>query len=341
MRLRYSLSLLIGLTASLGSRTASAQVTAPSQGGAVNAINVTATTMELSFGTGGTGQGRVIAIAATGGAVSVPLAAVNGNFYAAAPTYGRGETLGKGYAVYSGTGRSIMVTGLQPNTRYYVTNAEYNTDGTTILYNTRGSNMSLVTNNGSVSTTPLPVELTSFIGAVDARSVATLHWTTASERNTAYFALERSADGISFVEASLLIAAGSSSQSVSYQWRDPQRLTHVTYYRLRQADLDGTVSYSGVVTLAPAPDIDRLVEVYPNPSAGQTIQLMLQGYNGEALELHLVDVLGRPVLTQILTPADAHTVVPLILPRGLAAGTYLLTLAGSSSPIQKRIIVSD
>lgn len=341
MCLRYSLLLLVGLTAGLFGHIASAQaqVTAPTKGGGVGVVWVTATTMELSFGTNGTGQGRVVAIAATNSGMPVPLTAMDGQTYNAATTYGQGDTLGKGYVVYNGSDYKVTVTGLKPNTYYYITNAEYNADSTGIAYNTYGTSTARATTNAQA--TPLPVELTSFTGNVDAHNLATLRWTTASERNTAYFAIERSADGTSFAEASLLIAAGSSSQSVSYQWHDPQRLTHVTYYRLRQADLDGSVAYSGVVALAPTPTIDRLIEVYPNPSAGQNIQLLLQGYSGEALKLHLVDILGRPVLTQILTPADARIIVPLTLPQGLAAGTYLLTLAGSSSPIQKRIIVSD
>lgn len=332
---------LLTLAAGLFSQIASAQVAPPTQGGGVSVTKVTATTMELSFGTRGTGQGRIVSLAVTPDGMPVPLGATDGQFYRAAATYGQGTSLGQGYVVYNGIGNSVTVTDLKPNTYYYIANAEYNSDSTTIAYNTRGTSISIATRNATVTATPLPVELTSFTGDIDSHSFATLHWTTASERNTAYFAIERSADGISFAEASLLIAAGHSSQSVSYQWHDPQRLTHVTYYRLRQADLDGSVAYSGVVVLAPAPVIDRLVEVYPNPSAGQTIQLLLQGYRGEALKLHLVDVLGRPVLTQILTPADARIIVPLTLPQGLASGTYLLTLAGSSNLIQKRIIVSD
>jgi hypothetical protein len=339
--LSYLLSLVIGLIAGLCSHAASAQVTAPTRGGGVSVMRVTATTMELNFGINGTGQGRVVAVAATNDGMPVRLSIVDGQSYTAATTYGKGAAIGQGYVVYNGSNNTATITGLQPDTYYYIANAEYNADSTGIAYNTRGTSMSIATRSATVNPAPLPVELTSFTGSVDIQSSATLRWTTASERNTAYFAIERSTDGTSFAEASLLIAAGNSSKSASYQWRDPQRLTHVTYYRLRQADLDGSVVYSSVVALVPAPTIDHLVEVYPNPSTGQTIQLLLQGYSGETLKLHLVDVLGRPVLTQVLTPADTRIVIPLILPQGLAAGTYLLTLAGNSSPIQKRIIVSD
>lgn len=343
MRAHSILLFLINFTIWLNGHTAVAQVAEPSKGGSVSVIRVTDTTMELKFGTDGTGQGRVLAIAATSGPSSVPLAAINNRFYLSDSTYGQGSSLGRGYTVYTGKGHTITVTGLQPNTYYYITNAEYNTDSISIMYNTRGSSIIMPTRNNKVlPTTPLPVELTSFTGKVDGHNLATLRWTTASERNTAYFALERSTEGISFTEAGRVPAAGASSQVLAYQWDDPQQLTHLTYYRLRQADNDGTVVYSSVVALSPSnTQSSRLLEVYPNPSAGQAIQLLLQGYSGEPITLRLTDTLGRTLLSQSLTPSDARYLAPLPLLQALASGTYILTLVSSSPPIQKRLTISE
>jgi hypothetical protein len=335
-RLSYLLSLVIGLIAGLCSHAASAQVTAPTRGGGVSVTRITATSMELTFGSNGTGQGRVVALAATQGGMPVPLTAVDGQSYAAAPTYGHGATLGDGYVVYNGPDHTATVTGLKPNTYYYITNAEYNADSTTIAYNTRGTSMAIATR----SPTPLPVELTSFTGSVDVRNLATLRWTSASERNTAYFALERSSDGNSFSEAGQLLAVGNSSQTLGYQWADPQLVASTTYYRLRQVDYDGTSAYSSVIALSPTSKVGHLVEVYPNPSAGQEVKLLLQGYDNEAITLLLCDALGRQVLTHSFTPTAGYYLAPLLLPPNLASGTYLLTLAGSGSTIQKRVIVS-
>ena len=343
MRLRLLLSLLL-LSGLVSSYTALAQVVAPSQGGEVGLVLVTSTTLEITFGTSGNGQGRVIAIAATKSGIPVPLAATNGTFYNAATLYGQGSPLGQGYVVYTGTGHSAIITGLKPSTAYYITDTEYNTDNTDIQYNTYGISMSVSTRpTAATSTTPLPVELTTFTGAVDARNLATLKWTTATERNTAYFALERSVDGTAFTEAGRTTAASTSNKALNYQWLDKQPLQATTYYRLRQVDQDGTAHYSQVLALLPTATISSVksVDVYPNPSTGQTIQLLVQGYSGEPLRLHLTDALGRTVMTQTIIPADAHYLTPLSLPQGIASGTYILTLAGSSSPIQKRIVVSD
>lgn len=339
--MRLQLSLFLLLLVGLSTRTALAQVTAPSQGGEVGLVLVTATTMKLTFGNSGNGQGRVVAIAAAPGWRSVQLAAANGTFYTANAEYGRGSALGQGYVVYNGPDHSVEVTGLQPSTVYYITNAEYNTDGTTILYNTRSSNVMLSTpaapRPAAVTPTPLPVTLTSFTGELTKQSFATLRWTTATEQNADYFGLERSADGVVFAEVGRVAAGGDSNKPLVYSWPDPQPLDGLTYYRLRQADRDGTTRYSAVVTLAPA--LVRAVDVYPSPSAGQLVQVLLQGFAREALTLNLADALGRPVVSQTLTPLSNYHQASL--PTGLAAGTYFLTLSGQGSPVQKRLIISE
>jgi hypothetical protein len=329
------------LLAGLLSQPALAQVTTPSRGGMVNATKVTATTMELIFGSGGNGQGRIVALAPTGSTMSATVVIDDNQFYTASSVYSQGNSLGQGYAVYNGSGNSVLVTGLQPRTRYYVTSAEYNTDGTTILYNTRSSSTYIVTSDAPKTVAPLPVELTSFAGTVNSNNIATLRWATASERNTAYFALESSTNNINFTEVNQVPAAGNSSQVLSYQWTSPQRLSYTTYYRLRQVDMDGAIMYSNVVTLAPTIHTTQSVEIFPNPSVGQTVQVVFQGYEGESLELRVVDIMGRSVAAQKLTLTTAYFTAPLSLPQGLPSGTYMLTFAGRSAPITKRIIISN
>ncbi|UOQ73711.1 T9SS type A sorting domain-containing protein [Hymenobacter cellulosilyticus] len=144
-----------------------------------------------------------------------------------------------------------------------------------------------------------------------------LAWATASEQNSATFEMQRSLDGKTFAAIGTVQAAGSSTSRRSYAWLDtrlPQGVS-VLYYRLRQVDTDGTVSYSPVRVVAVP--TSAALQLYPNPSHGP---LTLTGAQPGAL-VRVLDRLGRVVLT---TPADAAGSAQLVLPAGLPAGLYIV-----------------
>ncbi|MGI4834692.1 MAG: T9SS type A sorting domain-containing protein [Janthinobacterium lividum] len=296
--------------------------------------------MQLAIGVGGTGQGRVVAMAATSGTKSVKMILAASTFYNGSPLYGQGDQIDQGFIVYSGPDRTVTITGLQPGTAYYFYNAEYNTENGAIAYNTTGN--SLIMKTHAAEPSPLPVVLAAFAGAVDAQALATLRWTTASEYNTDYFALERSTNGQDFGEIGRTPAAGSSSQSVAYRFLDSRPLAAATYYRLRQADLGGIIQYSSTITLSPPlKAVAREVEIYPNPGTSQSMQLAVQGYAGETISLRVMDALGRSVLSQTLAPTDVHYTASLALPTALTSGAYTLTLTSSAGQLRKHLLITN
>lgn len=98
----------------------------------------------------------------------------------------------------------------------------------------------------TTSNNPLPIELLHF-DAVRKGSVVQCAWTTASERDNDHFTVERSANGTDFTEVGRVQAAGTSSSLIDYGLLDPMPFSGLSYYRLRQTDMDGTSSLSQVV----------------------------------------------------------------------------------------------
>lgn len=113
---------------------------------------------------------------------------------------------------------------------------------------------------------PLPVELTSFTGTAQSLKVA-LKWATASEKNSAYYQVERAtADAPERYQAiGQVTAAGSSTQALAYDFTDAQP-SAMNYYRLKQVDKDGTSAYSPVVAVRVTPTLT--LQAYPNPTTG-------------------------------------------------------------------------
>ena len=166
---------------------------------------------------------------------------------------------------------------------------------------------------------PLPVELSAFTATLagpigyDPTAVR-LAWATASEKNSAAFEVERSADA----RIGTVAAAGSSSAARSYELLDARLPmgAALLYYRLKQVDADGTATYSPVRTVALTGAAAGLA-LYPNPTHGAAT---LSGVQAGAV-VTVCDALGRPVTS---ATADAAGTAALALPAGLATGVYVV-----------------
>ena len=170
---------------------------------------------------------------------------------------------------------------------------------------------------------PLPVQLLSFAATRQGATVRTA-WATASEKNSAYFVVQRSADGSTFGDVQQVAAQGTSLLRHDYTAVDAQPLAGTSYYRLRQVDLDGTVAYSSVVTVRFATGLAApALAVYPNPTAGQHFQVLATGLATTGGTVQLRDNVGRLVLTQVLPAGAAEATIQPAQP--LASGLYHVT----------------
>ena len=90
-------------------------------------------TNSLKFScTAGNGSNRMV-IASTAALTALPS---NNTAYTANTVFGQGSAIGNGYVVYNGSGNSVTVSNLIPNTTYYFTVVEYNGTGSLLSYAT-------------------------------------------------------------------------------------------------------------------------------------------------------------------------------------------------------------
>jgi len=141
----------------------------------------------------------------------------------------------------------------------------------------------------------LPVELLAFAARSTTAGV-TCTWATASEKNSSFFAIERSLNGQEFSAVGRVEAAGNSVQRLDYQFADTQAPTAKVYYRLRQVDTDGTEAFSPVVAveagLAAAP---ASLSVVPNPGTGHFEVWATEG-TAASCQGEVLNALGVPLL---------------------------------------------
>ena len=251
-----------------------------------------------------------------------------------------GGVSGSSYTWYqrtSKTGTPILIVGqTSPSlTRNPLVTTEYTVSGTTAA----GNCLSRVFRTITVNSTPLPVELISF-EAVWVNKVASITWTTASEKNSAYFAAERSFDGSTFQTVGILAGAGTTSITTNYRFNDISLNTMAVpkvYYRLQQVDISGEVNYSPVRVLQVAAAGNTFqAAVFPNPYTNTaTVQFHSSGDNLVKLTLH--NVLGQNIFTKLVTAAAGVQEVALPLSATLPLGVYYLTIHQSNKQQVVRI----
>ena len=179
------------------------------------------------------------------------------------------------------------------------------------------------------------MELSRFT-ATPAGPAVLLAWTTASEKNSDYFEVQRSANGLSFEVLAKVAAQGSSTRPLSYEQRDVRPLAGTSYYRLRLVDLDGRFAYSPVAAVRFGGA--AAVLLYPNPSKGDRFRLSGQGMPAGEATVRIFDLQGRLVGTHAVdfTPAADATVTPA---QRLTAGTYLVRVETLAGCFTQRLVV--
>lgn len=101
------------------------------QATAVTFTSVTSTTFTVNW-TNGNGANHLVLIRSLSAVNSNP---VDGVTYTAITSFGAGSEVGTGnYVIYSGSGNTVNLTGLQPNTAYHVAVYDYNGSGRTESY---------------------------------------------------------------------------------------------------------------------------------------------------------------------------------------------------------------
>lgn len=165
------------------------------------------------------------------------------------------------------------------------------------------------------SEAPLPVSWISISARRNDASQVVLDWRV-DERAVSHYQVERSLNARNFVPAGTLTARGDGT--TEYTFTDPTPVLQRAYYRIRQTDLDGSYSYSRMLSIAGMEETE--LTAFPNPASGIVTVQMEQRYIGS--RLRLVNKSGI-VIEEIMVKGQTIT---LDLGKH-APGVYLLSTA--------------
>lgn len=189
---------------------------------------------------------------------------------------------------------------------------------------------------------PLPVELIKFdVKPEDER--AKLLWATASEKDNDYFEVERSDDGVHYSAIGQVRGAGNSSAILTYTWYDLKPLRGLSYYRLKQVDINGDFEYSDVRTcLFNVKQSGKSFTLYPNPNSGSKIYISFNTeQQNKTLSIDIFDVNGVSVFSDLTVDTDASGKNAMLsIPKNLAKGVYVVSLHNTENSEKQLLVIN-
>jgi len=171
---------------------------------------------------------------------------------------------------------------------------------------------------------PLPVELLNFQAEAKASTVD-VTWQTASETNNDYFVVQKSKDGINWEFVEEVNGAGNSQELLYYEIIDREPYLGVNYYRLKQVDFDGKVSFSEIRSVLF--DAKDGVMIFPNPVKDQLFFVNLP----EDAEIIINDMQGNLILSTNNSTVDVQD---------FQNGVYFAVIQSPTSSEIKKFVVT-
>ncbi len=193
---------------------------------------------------------------------------------------------------------------------------------------------------GTSDLSPLPVNIATF-EANKSTMNAILNWTTASERNSARFEIERSESGRRFEKVGEVRASGNSSVRQGYTYTDlgvGRVVSNGTaYYRLKIVDADGSFEYSPVRAVNFTRTLGGSLAAYPNPFKN-TLNLSLVAEKASMSSVTVFDIFGKVVRTYAIPVTSGDNEIVLNDLESLQEGIYVVSVKADGVDVTGKLI---
>ncbi len=179
----------------------------------------------------------------------------------------------------------------------------------------------------------LPISLQVF-SVQKSNLTTTLNWSSSSEKESAYFEIQRAQDDGQFKEIGRVLANGYSDKPIHYRYVDTNPLKGLNYYRLKSVDTNGQFSLSDVRFMQFTTTATATIQaIYPND---KVLEMLINMPEAALTTLRIIDMSGKVVSTEQLKLDAGFT---KIKPRvNLVLGTYIASISTTQGEISTKFI---
>ncbi len=198
------------------------------------------------------------------------------------------------------------------------------------------ANIAFLVNSGDrpLGLSTLPVLFTNYnVNCGDKGTLIT--WSTATESNSKNFEIEKSINGVDWIQIDQVAAAGNSADLRNYQYLDLEGGNN--FYRIRQVDEDGRFIYTNVKHTDCKTDQFDVI-LYPVP-AKDNLNVVIRSDKAVKTDLQIMDMNGRTVrrTTTQINKGNNNIILNII---DLSVGQYMLISSDPSIIINKRFTIA-
>ncbi len=165
----------------------------------------------------------------------------------------------------------------------------------------------------------LSVELISLDATVTDNNQVVINWKTASEKNNNHFEIQRSQNAVEWETIEIIEGAGNSTEIREYETVDKNGFSGISYYRLKQVDIDGNYTHSAMKSVRIS---GNHVRVYPSLASDF---VYIEGSPEELESITLYTAFGQDISDQVTIDKLSSTEVRLTLSETSAAVIFVKT----------------
>ena len=178
--------------------------------------------------------------------------------------------------------------------------------------------------------TVLPLKITGISATRLADKKVDVQWQVAYEENVATYSIQRSLDGINFVNIGSKLPLNNSGSAQRYNFFDATVAENSAYfYRVLAADKDGKIVYSNVAKVAALLQ-EASVTVFPNPIRDSKINLQFSNMPVGRYSIQFTNSLGQIVYRSAVDISSGNERKIIILPAGVVNGNYQLKMVSAA-----------
>jgi hypothetical protein len=177
----------------------------------------------------------------------------------------------------------------------------------------------------------LPVKFGS-IKAYEKQNGIQLDWKVYSENKVMSYEVERSADARSYATVGSLPALYNNTTGGDYGFFDANPLSGISYYRIKNNDLDGKSSYSIVIRVNRNKTIKGL-SLYPNPVVNGIVLLQGSDLGRGNYKINIFGANGQEIYKQQIKHNGGTISHTIQMPPTISKGVYMLSVKDENGNI--------